>query len=98
MLRFSVIVSLLLLAGCADQSEGAALNECRLKYFLESPATQDELIPDCMKAKSFQMASPCSPESDDDWDWQVRIFTYDNPRCYRPLGATAWTATILSPM
>jgi hypothetical protein len=85
MLRFSVIVSLLLLAGCADQSEGAALNECRLKYFLESP-------------KSFQMASPCSPESDDDWDWQVRTFTYDNPRCYRPLGATAWTATILSPM
>lgn len=46
MLRFSVIVSLLLLAGCADQSEGAALNECRLKYFLESPAAQDELIPD----------------------------------------------------
>ena len=99
MIRLSAIVSLLTLVGCADRSRDAALNECRMKYYPESPAAQGELTPDCMRVKSFQMASPCSPETDEhEWDWQVRTFTYDNPKCYRPIGSTAWIATQLSPM
>jgi hypothetical protein len=99
MIRVSEIMLLLVLVGCADQSKGAALNECRLRYYLESSAAQGESIPDCMKTKSFQMASACSRETDEhEWDWQVRAFAYDNPKCYRPLGSAAWMATQLSPM
>jgi hypothetical protein len=93
------IVSLLGLAGCTDPSKGAALNECRLKYYLETPAAQGELIPDCMSAKSFQTIAPCSAEADEhEWDWTVTAFSYNNPRCYRPLGPKTWIATALSPM
>lgn len=98
MIRCAAIISLLVLVGCADQSKGTALNECRMQY-LESQAAQSELTPDCMKAKSFQMTSPCSPETDGhEWDWQVMAYTYNNPKCYRPIGSTAWIATALSPM
>ena len=99
MIRISVIVLLLVLAGCADQSKGAALGECRTKYYLDGSATQAQLVPDCMKAKSFEMTAACRPDTDEDeWDWQVQSFTYDNPRCYRPIGSAAWIATVLSPL
>jgi hypothetical protein len=99
MIRCAAIILLLALVGCADQSKGAALNECRMEYYLESPAAQSELTPDCMKAKSFLMASPCIPETDgQDWDWQVMAYPFDNPKCYRPIGSTTWIATLLSPM
>ena len=64
MIRFSAALSLLLLIGCADQSKGTALNECRLKYYLASPAAQGARTPDCMTAKSFQLATKCSTETD----------------------------------
>ena len=99
MLRFLAIVSLAVLVGCTDRSRGAALNECRLRYFLDSPAAQGEAIPDCMKAKSFAVATACGGDRDEhEWDWQVRTFAFDNPACYRPLGSTTWMATVLSPM
>jgi hypothetical protein len=70
-----------------------------MQYYLESPAAQSELTPDCMKAKSFQTTSACNPETDTpEWDWQVMAYTYDNPKCYRPIGSTTWIATQLSPM
>jgi hypothetical protein len=99
MVRLMAIVSLLGLAGCTDHSNGAALNECRLKYYLETPAAQGELIPDCMSAKSFHTVAPCSAVADEDeWDWTVTAFSYNNPRCYRPLGSKTWIATALSPI
>ncbi len=99
MLRSSAIVLLLMLVGCADQSKGTALGECRLKYYLESPTAQGELIPDCMRAKSFEVVAACSPEADEnEWDRQVKTFAFDNPKCYRPVGSATWTATLLSPM
>ena len=99
MIRHSFIVSLILLAGCADESRGTALNECRVKHYLESPAAQGQLVPDCMAGKSFASVTGCGPApSEDEWEWQAKTFTYDNPRCYRPLGTGPWTATFLSPM
>ena len=99
MIRLPAIVSLVLLAGCADQSKGTALNECRLKHYLDSPAAQGEAVPDCMKAKSFAVETPCDAATDEhEWDWHVTAFAFDNPQCYRPLGSAAWTATLLSPM
>lgn len=98
MIRFLAFVSLVLLAGCADQSKGAALNECRLKYYLDSPAAQGEAIPDCMRAKSFATETTCLETDEQEWDWHVTAFAFDNPQCYRPLGSAAWTATLLSPM
>jgi hypothetical protein len=99
MIRYSLVVSLLVLVGCADQSKGTALSECRMKYFMESPAAQAQLIPDCMSVKSFASVTGCCPATnDDEWEWQVRAFAYDNPKCYRPLGTGPWTATLLSPM
>jgi hypothetical protein len=99
MIRFAVIVSLLVIVGCADQSKGTALDECRMQQYLESAAAQDELIPECMKAKSFQMTSQCSPGSDGpEWNQRVLAYTNENPKCYRPLGSTVWIATALSPM
>ena len=99
MIRFLPLMLLLVMPGCADQSRGAALNECQLRYYLQSPADQGYLIPDCMQAKSFEVVVGCRPEtSADDWNWQVPPAAYDDPKCYRPLGATAWVATVLSPM
>ncbi len=100
MIRLVVVVLLLALVGCgADQSRGTALNECRMKNYLDSQAAQARLIPDCMTSKSFAGVPGCGPAtSDDEWDWQVRTFAYDNPQCYRPVGSTAWVATFLSPM
>src|ERR1700684_3601114 len=77
MIRFAVIVSLLVIVGCADQSKGTALDECRMQQYLESAAAQDELIPECMKAKSFQMTSQCSPGSDGP-EWNQRVLAYTN--------------------
>jgi hypothetical protein len=99
MIRISVVVALLALSGCADQSKGSALNECRMKYYLDGAAMQQQSIPDCMKAKSFDVVSACNPQPDEDeWDWQVRAFPYNDPRCYRTVGAAQWTATFLSPL
>jgi hypothetical protein len=99
LISFVAIASLVVLAGCADQSKGTALNECRLVYYLESPAAQAEAIPDCMRAKSFEAETACNAAVDDDeWDWQVKTFAFDNPNCYRPLGSATWVATLLSPM
>lgn len=99
MIRALATASLFILVGCADQSKGAALGECRLKHYLDNPAAQGKLIPDCMSAKSFQMIAACSPAPNEhEWDWQVRTFAYDDPKCYQPLGSTAWIATALSPM
>jgi hypothetical protein len=99
MIRVVAFVPLLMLLGCADQSRGTALSECRQKYFLESPVAQGQAMPDCMKVKAFETVPGCSPEVDEhEWDWQVRTFAFDNPKCYRPLGSATWIATILSPM
>ena len=98
-MRLFAIVALVALAGCADRSKGASLAECRLKYYLEDPAAQGGLIPDCMRAKSFEKTDACDPPTgDQNWDWQVTTFAFDNPNCYRPLGSATWTATLLSPM
>ena len=61
MIRILCATSLLMLAGCVDQSKGAALNACRLKYFLDDPAVQGagdtrlhggEVIPDAAGVQS----------------------------------------------
>jgi hypothetical protein len=99
MIRFLPLMLLLVLAGCADQSRGTALNECQLRNYLQSPADQDYLIPDCMKAKSFDMVVGCRPElSTDDWNWRVPPAAYDDPTCYQPVRAAAWVDTNLSPL
>ena len=99
MIRLWLTLSLLVLVGCGDQSRGTALNECRMKHYLESPATQGQLVPDCMAGKSFASVTGCGPATnDDEWEWQARAFAYDNPKCYRPLGTGPWTATLLSLM
>jgi hypothetical protein len=54
MIRFLPIVLLLMLVGCAEQSKGVALNECRLKYYLESTAAQGQLVPNCMTQSLFR--------------------------------------------
>jgi len=99
MVRFSLTLSLFVLVGCTDQSRGTALNECHIKNYLESPAAQAQLIPDCMSGKSFALVTECgAATSDGEWDWQDRAFAYDNPKCYRPVGAAPRSATLLSPM
>ena len=99
MIRHSLTVSLLILVGCANQSKGTALSECRMKHYMESPEAQGQLIPDCMSEKSFASVTGCGPATNhDEREWQARTFAYDNPRCYRPLGTGPWTATFLSPM
>jgi hypothetical protein len=99
MIRCLIVVLLLGLVGCADPSRGAALNECRLQHYLDSPSEQGQLMADCMAAKSFKPISLCSPMTDErEWDWLVTTFPYDNPQCYRPLGSKAWITTALSPM
>jgi hypothetical protein len=89
----------MLLIGCTDQSKGAALSECRLKYYLDAPGAQSELIPDCMRAKSFQSITTCTPAVDEyEWDQQVETYSFDNPLCYRSIGSAPWLATLASPM
>ena len=97
--RFAMLMSVVLLAACADQSKGSVLNECQTKYYLEDPGAQEQLIPSCMKAASFDMVAECSPAPDErQWDWQVQSFPFHNPKCYRPVGSVPWIATVLSPM
>ncbi len=99
MIRLLAIILPAVLLGCADQSKGAALNECRTQHYLDSPDVQADLVPDCMKAKSYRFIVACSPEDEqDEWDVQVRTFHYNNPQCYRPVGAAKWIASTLSPM
>ena len=99
MTRAWAVALITLLAGCADQSKGSALNECRMKYYLDAADMQQQSIPDCMKSKSFETLSTCDPQpSEADWDWRVPTFPYNDPRCYQPIGAAAWAATLLSPM
>ncbi|HET7882327.1 MAG TPA: hypothetical protein VFL55_15680 [Acetobacteraceae bacterium] len=94
-----VLLPLTLLIGCADPSRGAALNECRLKYWLDDPNTQARLTTECMQAKSFVALTPCDPVTDPyEWDERVDAFAFDNPRCYHPIGTQPWLATALSPM
>src|SRR6185369_4820752 len=96
LLRVVAIASLVVSLGCADQSRGAALSECRQRYFLQGQAAQGTQIPECMRAKSYQMTSSCNPAQDRrEWDWQVQAFAYDNPRCYRPIGSATWITTQL---
>src|ERR1700683_4350481 len=85
MIRFLPFVLLLVIPGCADQSLDAALNECQLRNYLQSPADQALLIPDCMDAKSFELVAGCRLETNaDDWNWQVPPAAYDDEKCYRP--------------
>ena len=99
MIRLAATLSLLILAGCTGPSKGTALNECRMKYFLDGRDASAQLIQDCMQAKSFDVVTPCHPDTDEqDWDWQVNEFVFDNPRCYRPRGTAPWIATALSPL
>jgi hypothetical protein len=99
MARISVLAFLALLAGCADQSKGSALNQCRMKYFLDDASTQQQSIPECMKAKSFEWVAGCNPLPDGDGlDWQMTALPYSSPKCYRPVGTAPWMATALSPL
>jgi hypothetical protein len=99
MIRFLPLVLLLVVPGCADQSLGTALNECQVRNYLQSPADQALLIPDCMEARSFEFVAECRPETNpDEWNWQVPPAAYDDEKCYRPIGTTAKVATFLSPM
>jgi hypothetical protein len=98
-LRYTLLLLLVVLCGCADQSKGAALNECRTKNYLLDPAAQSQLTPDCMKEKSFQFVANCAPTPDEsDWDPNVAAFHFNDPRCYEAVGAAPWLATLLSPM
>jgi hypothetical protein len=98
-IRPAMLMTVILLASCADQSKGSALNACRSRYYLDDPATQAQLIPVCMKAASFETVAECNPAPDEDqWDWQVQSFPFDNPKCYRAIGSIPWIATALSPM
>ncbi len=98
MIRLLPLAALLLLTSCADPSKGTALNECRMRYYLDSPDAQRQLIPDCMRAKSFE-AVTCDPAADEwEWDWRVKTYAFDNPNCYRSTRDAARLATFLSPM
>jgi hypothetical protein len=98
-IRFAILIPVVLLAGCADQSKGSALNQCRTRHYLNDPVAQAQLIPACMKAASFELVAECRPTADEEqWDWQVQSFAFDNPKCYRPVGSAPWIATVLSPM
>ena len=98
-MRLLALAALVALAGCADPSKGTSLAECRLKYWLDGPAARGERTPECMRVKSFAVNDPCNPPADgQDWDVRAATFAFDNPGCYRPIGATAWMATLLSPM
>jgi hypothetical protein len=98
MIRIFCLAALLALVGCADPSKGTALNECRMRYWLDSPDMQGQLIPACMRAKSFE-AIACDPAADPwEWDRLASTYPFDNSNCYRSIGPTAWTTTFLSPM
>jgi hypothetical protein len=96
--RFAILLPVIVLAACADRSKGSALLECRTTYYLDDPAAQAQLVPDCMKARSFEAVPACNPAGDEpSWDWQVQSFPFADPRCYRPVGSIPWIATVLSP-
>jgi hypothetical protein len=98
-IRLAALIAPIVLAACADQSQGTALNECRTRYYLDDPAIQEQRVPDCMRAKSFEVVLACKPASDEhEWDWQVQAFNFNDPRCYEPEGSVPWLATFLSPM
>jgi hypothetical protein len=97
--RFAILLPVLVVAACADASKGSALLECRMRYYLDDPAAQGQLVPECMQAKSFEAAPACNPAAGaPQWDWQAQSPPFDDPRCYRPVGAVPWIATVLSPM
>lgn len=99
MIRLAALMTVIVLVACADQSKGSVLNECRTRYYLDSPAMQEQLVPDCMKARAFEAVPACNPAPDEyEWDWQAQAFSFNNPKCYRPVGPVPWLATILSPM
>jgi len=99
MLRLLAAGSLTMFAGCADRTTGAALNECRMNNYLDVPGIQETRIPDCMRAKSFQVLADCHPAPDPyEWDPQVSNHTYNDPRCYRSPDWTDRVATALSPL
>jgi hypothetical protein len=99
MARLATLLPLLVATACADQSRGAALNACHLQHYMQSAAQQAEVVPECMRAKSYALAPGCSVPADlDDWAWQVAPAGYDYERCYQPVGTKAWVATALSPM
>jgi hypothetical protein len=98
MIRLLLMAFLAALSACADQSKGAALNECRMQSYLLGSADQARRIPDCMRSKNFQPAAACDPEPyDQDWDRLIRTFPFDNPQCYTSIGTQPWIATVLSP-
>jgi hypothetical protein len=71
MIRLAPIGLLLMLAGCVDQSRGASLNACLMKYYLESPTVQTVNTSDCMQERNFQLMAACSPERTEyGSDWQ----------------------------
>lgn len=93
------LLPLLVATGCADHSRGAALNACHLQHFMQSPAEQAELVPECMRAKSFALLPECRVAAGaDDWTWHVPPGGYDYEQCYKPVGTKVWVATALSPM
>ena len=99
MIRLIAVLPLLMVAGCADQSRGAALNECRLRYDIRAVVDRGPLVTACMQAKSFAFEPSCAPSTSEyEWDSDVRTFAYCNPQCYRPTGTERWIATALSPM
>jgi hypothetical protein len=98
-IRLATMMTLVLLAACADRSKGSALNACRTRYYLDAPTAEAQLIPACMNAASFEIVPQCEPASDEQtWDWQVQSSAFDNPRCYQPIGPVPWIETVLSPM
>ncbi len=99
MIRLAAFIAPIALAACADQSKGSALNECRTSHYLDDPAMQEQQIPNCMKAKSFEAVAMCNPAPDEyQWDWQVQVYNFNNPSCYKPVGSVPWLASFLSPM
>ena len=99
MTRLMTIVSVLALGACADASKGAALNECRMRYYIAGSAEQSQLIPDCMRAQSFVVDTACTPSGyQQEWDWPATSAAYSDPDCYRSVGTQRWVATVLSPM
>src|ERR1700734_2600953 len=97
MTRLAPIGLLFLLPGFVDQSSGATPNPCLMTYYMESPTVQAVKTSDCMQERNFQLMTACSPETTEQgWYWQQ--FAYADPKCYQPIGSTAWVATLLSPM
>lgn len=98
MTRLAIVLPLLLLAGCADPSKGAAFNACWSAAYLQDPSSQQAQVANCMKTASFESIAQCSPEADGrQWTWRGNA-PATNPECYRPTTSRTWLATLLSPM